>query len=193
MKRSDPADCEPDASHLDDEWEEPSRLQLVSRRSILQRHCLPDLRQLVTDCWDVQEPHSPEPLVSQCECCDGQFRADCDTEGDKMPTFPAPSGGEAVRRRNSTYLALACANAVSQGSMTRKVRQMFESPASGAAPSSGASSGQRAPRRSDIAQAVQARRQAAVARRSSSLNPLIQESDKEPVTNVICINLHKFA
>jgi len=35
---------------------------------------------------------------------------------------------EPVRRRNSTYLALACANAVSQGSMTRKVRQMFENP-----------------------------------------------------------------
>ena len=192
MKRSDPLDCEADASLLDDEWEEPSGLQLVSRRSILQRHCLPDLRQLVSDCWDVPEPHSPEPLVSQCECCDGQFRADCDAEttSDKMPTFPAPSGGEAARRRNSTYLALACANAVSQGSMTRKVRQMFESPASGAAPSSGASGGQRAPRRSDIAQAVQARRAAAVARRSSSLNPLIQESDKEPATNVICI---KFA
>lgn len=30
------------------------------------------------------------------------------------------------RRRNSTYLALACANAVSQGAMTRSLRQMFE-------------------------------------------------------------------
>ena len=30
------------------------------------------------------------------------------------------------RMSNSTYLALACANAVSQGSMTRKFRAMFE-------------------------------------------------------------------
>lgn len=35
---------------------------------------------------------------------------------------------EPARRRNSTYLALACANAVSQGAMTRKFRQMFENP-----------------------------------------------------------------
>jgi len=36
------------------------------------------------------------------------------------------ASGYPVRRRNSTYLALACANAVSQGSMTRRVRQIFE-------------------------------------------------------------------
>ena len=39
------------------------------------------------------------------------------------------------RRRNSTYLALACANAVSQGAMTRSLRQIFENaPVQQAAP-----------------------------------------------------------
>ena len=50
-----------------------------------------------------------------------------------VSSSPAPSASAASltaslseRRRNSTYLALACANAVSQGAMTRKVRQIFE-------------------------------------------------------------------
>ena len=42
---------------------------------------------------------------------------------DSTAIVPTPA-----KRRNSTYLALACANAVSQGQMTRKFRQMFENP-----------------------------------------------------------------
>ena len=37
-----------------------------------------------------------------------------------LPALPAAFPAEPVRRRNSTYLALACANAVSQGKKNQK-------------------------------------------------------------------------
>ena len=79
------------------EWD-PRRL---SRRHILKQHKT-KLHQVT--------------LCSQC--CLPTAKSNMDTTATPQQVPP--------RRRNSTYLALACANAVSQGAMTRSLRQMFE-------------------------------------------------------------------
>ena len=87
----------------------------VSRRWILEQNPT-----------SLEQGCTPERAQEQREqvpcCCDP---ADVAAKG-KMLDFPHSES--VARRRNSTYLALACANAASQGSMTRKFREMFENP-----------------------------------------------------------------
>nr|CAH0109081.1 unnamed protein product [Daphnia galeata] len=100
---------------LTDEWKNYRRL---SRRQIL---------------FQQQEEFYPESsssssvqvtLCSQC-CLSTEMDSNPATMEHQTPT-PTTTTHIPARRRNSTYLALACANAVSQGAMTRSLRQMFE-------------------------------------------------------------------
>lgn len=81
----------------------------LSRRSILEQ-------------LDWQEPTLLAPITKTAVC------SECSKNKSLVMANAATNTTEPARRRNSTYLALACANAVSQGAMTRKFRQMFENP-----------------------------------------------------------------
>ena len=178
-----------------DEWDIVG--PLVSRRFILQQNCLRDLQQqqhlilassvatvafqslpptAEADEEDREAQEGQASLISSsCECCDGLFLADdidedIDDYDDIIDEMPGPE--TLPRRRNSTYLALACANAVSQGSMTRKMREMFEAQSAAREPPALMPS----PRRSDIAHGLRAQRSA---RRSSSMNPLFTISGED--------------
>lgn len=95
---------------MTDEWKSYRRL---SRRQILVQQ--------------QEEFHEPSVQVTLCsQCCLATEMHDASQKADTTPSASQLVGGGG-RRRNSTYLALACANAVSQGAMTRSLRQMFES------------------------------------------------------------------
>ena len=95
-------------NRLTDEWKNYRRL---SRRQILFKQQ-----------GEFYPESSSSVRVTLCsQCCLSTEMDSNPATMDQTPTTHIPA-----RRRNSTYLALACANAVSQGAMTRSLRQMFE-------------------------------------------------------------------
>jgi hypothetical protein len=99
---------------LTDEWKNYRRL---SRRQIL---------------FQQQQESGPgsssssSVQVTLCSQCCHPTEMDSGSTMDQTTTTTTTVSHIPARRRNSTYLALACANAVSQGAMTRSLRQMFE-------------------------------------------------------------------
>ena len=98
----------------EEEWNLHPHFGRLSRYRVLQRE-QQHKQQRLHHSFEIQP--ATESLCSDCYLTSSVA---------EMDNQPQPQQQLPVRRRNSTYLALACANAVSQGAMTRSLRQMFE-------------------------------------------------------------------